>query len=334
MDPGRRDRLLTGGIVLLAVAGILFFAIRAAMDQRRTDGENPYAYDLSAFDQTHGDSLSYTQVRSIPVDLSLPVGIALDNAGFLYVSGGTVVVRVDSTGHETDRFDVGGTAYCLALDNAHRIFLGLGDRVGVWDPVSRSLTRWESLGPNALLTSIAASDSLVYVADAGQLRVWVFTTSGTLKGTVGSRNAALGAPGFVVPSPYFDVAVGPNGTLWVANTGRHALESYAPGGALVASWGEYSTAVEGFVGCCNPSHFALTASGAFVTAEKGIPRVKVYGHDGQLIALVAGPEQFRPGTVGLDLAVDASGRIYVLDPAQKAVRIYSRIRSSTEGADP
>ena len=335
MEPAssRRDRLLTAGIVLLSVAGILFFAVRAAMEQRRTNQENPFAYDLSAFDQDPRDSVAYSQVRSIPVYLGVLAGLALDDAGFLYVSGDESILKLDAVGKVAEEFPVGETVYCLALDAQHRIYLGMGDHVEVLDQEGKFVTRWESLGQDAMVTSIAVSDSLVYLADAGQLTIWKFRTSGTLLGTVGAKDVSKGVPGFVVPSPYFDVAVGVDGTLWAANTGRHSLENYSLEGALTTSWGEYSTGIEGFVGCCNPSHFAITGDGSFVTSEKGIPRVKVYGPDGQFVTVVAGPDQFRPGTIGLDLAVDSAGRIYVLDPAQNAVRVFSRTQSTPGSAE-
>jgi hypothetical protein len=80
--------------------------------------------------------------------------------------------------------------------------------------------------------------------------------------------------------------------------------------------------IEGFCGCCNPSHFAIREDGSFVTSEKGIPRIKVYDRLGRLAAVVAGPDNFDEGTVGLDLALDSAQRILVLDPARRAVRIF------------
>ena len=41
-------------------------------------------------------------------------------------------------------------------------------------------------------------------------------------------------------------------------------------------------------------------------------------------AVVAGPDQFTEGTVGIDLAVDSKNRIYVLDPMRKQVRIFEK----------
>ena len=131
----------------------------------------------------------------------------------------------------------------------------------------------------------------------------------------------------IIPSPYFDVAVDPDSFLWAVNTGRHSLENYTVDGDLRSSWGEYSMTIEGFCGCCNPTHIAIMNNGKFVTSEKGIARVKVYNGLGELDSVVAGPKQFNEGTVGLDLAVDTEGRIYVLDPVRKSVRIFEKIES-------
>jgi hypothetical protein len=85
--------------------------------------------------------------------------------------------------------------------------------------------------------------------------------------------------------------------------------------------------IEGFCGCCNPSHFAFLEDGSFVTSEKGIARVKVYNRLGDLVSVVAGPDQFKEGVEGLDLAIDSKQRIYVLDPLEKAIRVFEINRS-------
>jgi len=328
-----KDRLFTVGIVILSAAGILYFGAQAVIDRMRTNQKNPYAYDLSAFEQASPDSVSYSEAQRIPIQSGRLAGLAIDTDGFVYVSGDDRILKLDARGNMIDTFPVGETVYCLALDGQSRMYLGMGDHVEVFDQRGKLVTRWESLGQRAIVTSVAVSDSIVYLADAGQLRVWKFTTSGALLGTVGQRDETRGIPGFVIPSPYFDVAVDADGTLWAANTGRHSLENYTRSGALKTSWGEYATQIEGFCGCCNPSHFAMMTDGAFVTSEKGIPRVKVYNRQGQFVTVVAGPNQFRPGTTGLDLAVDSSGRIYVLDAAEKAVRVFSKRQSTPKGGE-
>jgi hypothetical protein len=120
------------------------------------------------------------------------------------------------------------------------------------------------------------------------------------------------------------VAIDPDGFLWVANTGRHSLENYTEDGDFRTSWGEFGMEMERFCGCCNPSHFTILEEGSFVTSEKGIARVKVSNRLGELVSVVAGPDQFIEGTVGLDLAINSSQKIFVLDPFQKLVRIFEK----------
>jgi sugar lactone lactonase YvrE len=329
----KKDRLLTASIVILSVAGILYFGIRAVMDQMQTDRKNPYEYDWGVFERSPADAAAYSQVQSIPVQAKRLTGLARGGDGFLYVAGDGNIAKFDIRGNLIETFPIGETAYCLALDAQNRIYLGMGDHVEVCDQKGSLVAQWETLGQDAIITSIAVVDSTVYLADAGQLVVWKFSSSGALLGTVGKKDRTKGVPGYVIPSPYFDVAIGADGTLWAANTGRHSLENYTHTGELKTRWGEYGTAMEEFCGCCNPSHFAILEDGGFVTSEKGIPRVKMYDRQGRFAAVVAGPSQFRAGTVGLDLVVDASGRIYVLDPTQKEVRVFAQTDATQEGAE-
>ncbi|MDP6778059.1 MAG: hypothetical protein QGI83_14980, partial [Candidatus Latescibacteria bacterium] len=274
--PGGRDRLLTVAIVVLSVAGVLYFGTRAVMDRMKTDTKNPYALDLSVFEGDRADRLAYHQTQDIAIPLERPRGLARDGDGNLYVSGDEVVLKYDAEGNRVGSYAIGETAYCLAVDGQGLIYLGMKDHVEVLDPTGKPIAHWESLGPRAIVTCVAVSDSAVYLADAGQLLVWEFTPSGSLRWTLGKKDPTKGVPGYVIPSPYFDVAVGTDGSPWVANTGRHSLENYTPSGALKTSWGEYGTAIEAFCGCCNPSHFAIMSDGGFVTSEKGIARIKTY----------------------------------------------------------
>ena len=92
--------------------------------------------------------------------------------------------------------------------------------------------------------------------------------------------------------------------------------------------------IEGFSGCSNPANFAIIEDGGFVTGEKGLPRVKIYDADGVFVSVVAPPELFgwrNDGFFGsrigeLDVSVDPQGRVLVLDPVERIVRIFARIR--------
>jgi hypothetical protein len=197
------------------------------------------------------------------------------------------------------------------------------DHLEIYSISGELLKRWKSCGDNAIITSIAVNGNDVYIADAGNKIVYHYNTAGNLLSTIGQKDPEKGIPGFVIPSPYFDLGIGRNGELWVVNPGRHSFEQYNPEGELISSWGKASMTVEGFCGCCNPSNFAILSDGSFVTSEKGIERIKIYKPTGDFSCLVAGSGAFVEGTKGLDLAVDSKGRILVLDPEKNQIRIFT-----------
>jgi Lon protease-like protein len=112
----------------------------------------------------------------------------------------------------------------------------------------------------------------------------------------------------------------------VVNPGKLRVETYSLDGDFGrdSTWGRSGPTPADFVGCCNPVHIAQLPDGRFVTSEKGSPRVKVYSEAGEFECVVATPASFSDKAKNLDLAVDASGRIYVLDAVRKAVRIFER----------
>jgi len=251
-------------------------------------------------------------------------GVSVGPDDRIYVSGDDSVLIFNEDRILHSSIPIVGQAYCLFVDKNHDLYLGMDDHVEVYDRMGQKKSSWDTLGEKAIITSITVSENNVFVADAGNHIVWKFDKSGKRLKRIGEKDKDRDIPGFIIPSPFFDVAMDPDGFLWVANTGRHSLENYTPDGDFRTSWGEFSMKIEGFSGCCNPSHFAILENGSFVTSEKGLVRVKVYNRIGNLVSVVATPDQFLRGTVGLDLAVDSSQRIYVLDPWQKLVRIFEK----------
>jgi hypothetical protein len=82
--------------------------------------------------------------------------------------------------------------------------------------------------------------------------------------------------------------------------------------------------LDGFSGCCNPTHIAILNDGSFVTSEKGIVRVKIIDPTGKFKTVVATPDDFEKGTTGLDIAIDSEERIILLDPLRNQVRIFEK----------
>jgi hypothetical protein len=320
----KNERLLTRIIIILSVAGVLYFGLRAVLENSEKNQENPFEYNIENFKKSDVELIQFGEVLLIELDFETNYGIAIGFDDKLFLTGHKSVCIYDKKGKILKTFSCGGTASCIAVDEENSSYLGMSDHVEVFDSAGVKKATWLSLGAKAILTSIAISAKNVYVADAGNQIVWKYDKEGNLLGKIGEKNAQKDIPGFLIPSPFFDVAIDPDGFLWVANTGRHSLENYTSDGDLRSSWGHYSMNIDGFCGCCNPSHIAILEDGSFVTSEKGIPRVKIYNRLGQLESLVALPAQFDEGTAGLDLAVDSHQRIYILDPKRKQIRIFDK----------
>lgn len=266
--------------------------------------------------------IGYDEVLKLKVNLNSLRGIAVDRDDLIYVAGDSALVVLQGSGREISRFTTGAPAGCLAVSPEGRIYLGMKDHLSVLNKDGSEIGTWDKINSTAIITSIAVTETEVFVADAGNKVVWRYGASGNLLGKIGERNGEEGKIGFVIPSPYFDVAIDRDGLLWAVNSGRHALENYTLDGELRSSWERTSVGLDGFCGCCNPIHMAILPNGSFVTSEKGIARVKIHDPTGEFRTVVAAPELFAEGTGGLDLAVDAQERILVLDPKAGVVRIF------------
>ena len=289
-------------------------------NSRRKDLGKSFDYSLDEFRQVDPALINYTELDPIVPTLGKLSALALAR-GFVCVGGaGGVEVMGDKI------IPVDGNVTCLAFDEEGSLFAGVQDHVVVILKGGEQKV-WTIPSEKAHLTSIAVDDWYVYVADAGSRRIWRYKKEGGEPFEIGKKDWANGVRGFYIPSPYFDVAISPaDGSIWAVNSGYHAFENYRPDGMPLSSWESAGMNIEGFSGCCNPSHFSLMPDGGFVTAEKGLPRVKIHNLDGSLRCVVAAPDQFDDDVTGLDVAVGADGKIYVLDPARNLVRVFEEIK--------
>ena len=301
---------------VLIMALILGAGIYLGQSRRAELGKS-FDYSLDEYRQVDPALIKYTELDPIVPTIGNISALAIAPDGKLYVGGENAIEGFPALG----TFPVVGTPTCIAVDDEGTLFAGMQDHVEIFTKDWKK-TVWASPGEKAYLTSIAVDDWYVYVADAGSRRVWRYAKEGGSPLEIGVKDWANGVRGFFIPSPFFDIDIGTDGSLWAVNPGHHALENYRPDGMPISMWENSSFTIEGFSGCCNPSHFSLMPDGSFVTAEKGLPRVKIHNLDGSLRCVVAAPDQFDEDVVGLDVAVDDSGRVYVLDPSRNQIRIF------------
>ncbi|MEN6426289.1 MAG: hypothetical protein ABFE13_13055 [Phycisphaerales bacterium] len=329
-------------VVVLAIAAV--GAAVVAILQLDTTGKTgsglseAYAYDMGRMARIDPNLILYSQSGpTIRTGLNQSRAIVQDTKGRICVAGDKAIHAFDDTGDLKNAIGLPGEPQCLTIWDDGTIYVGMKDHVEVLDAQGKALASWEPLGDEAVLTSIARHKDAVFVADAGHRIVLHYDIAGTLINHIGEKDPDRNIPGFMVPSPHLDLAVARDGMLRVVDPGRNRIDTFTLDGDLEFSWGERSVGIRGFCGCCNPVAFALLPDGGFVTAEKGLVRVKVYNSDGGFVGVVAGPDQFTGGKQmkicetpeeckegGLDVAVGPDGRVYVLDPADNTVKVFRR----------
>jgi len=329
-------------VVLVSVAFIVAIFALSRLDITGEAGSGlskEFIYDINSIAKIDPNLILYEQsTEPIRTGFANSRGLTVDSGGSIYIAGDKAIRIFAQIGELLNEIKVTDTPRCLALATDGRIYVGMKDHVEVYNLQSEQLATWQSLGEDALLTSIAVSKNDVFVADAGNRIVLRYNTNGNLISRIGQKDKDKNIPGFVIPSPYFDLAVGRDGLLRVVNPGRHRIEAYTFDGELEFWWGEFSNVnIIGFTGCCNPVNFAILEDGNFVTCEKGLIRIKIYDAEGVFVGVVAGPQQLIEGGAsricyypadcqsgGFDVAVDTEGRIFVLDTIKNIVRIFTR----------
>ncbi|MDA3954512.1 MAG: hypothetical protein PF485_12770 [Bacteroidales bacterium] len=312
------------GLSLILLLAVIIFMVRDFYKGSNRNQSNPYEYKLDNLKNIDPELITYAESKQIKPNVENPLAIAIDSKDQIYVCGENILTKFDTTGNQLLSFDIHSTAYCIHVSTTEEIYLSKLDRIEVRNPNGTVKELWEIINDRAVITSIVTTEDFVFAADAGNKVVYQYDLKGNLIKEIGKKDTLTGAPGFIIPSPYFDLLIGTQGKLWVVNPGRHSFENYDFSGNLVSSWDRTSMQLEGFSGCCNPTHIALLSDGSFVTSEKGLERIKIHSPNGDFKTVVAGPKSFVEGTKGLDIAVDSKDRIYVLDPVKELIRVFEK----------
>lgn len=317
-------RKVTIPIALIAIVAVIYFIVNDFYNQKHKV-ENPYVYNIEKLKRIDSTLVKYKEQYSFTPKLINIKALAIDNEDKVYVSGDDGVAIFENDGKFISRFNTPEKANCIAVDNSRNVIIGMKNHIEIYGQNGNLISKWKTISEKTIITSIAINKRDIFVADAGNRIVYRYNKSGRLLNTIGKKDESKGIKGFIIPSPYFDLAIGRNEELWVVNPGLHTLMAFKPEGDLITPWKKSSMGVDGFNGCCNPSHIAMLSNGSFVTSEKGIERVKIHNQTGEFECAVASPENFVSGSRGMDLAVDSQDNIFVLDPENNKIRIFVRI---------
>ncbi len=221
-------------------------------------------------------------------ELSKPAGVSIDRRGFVYVA-------------DTGRRQV------LVFDG-----LGLYQRtIGGESELSRPVA------------AAANSDgSRIYVVDAGGVesqrhRIEVFDGTGQHLATIGRRGSEPGE--FNLPS---DIAVAPNGELYVLDSGNFRVQVLTPEGTPLRHWGSVGNQYGQFA---RPRSIAVSDDGLVYVGDTMFGNVQIFDDRGALLLPIgSGSEQDTPGGFGLlaGIDVDETGRLYAVDQLHRKVEIF------------
>jgi len=286
--------------------------------------KNPYAFDLREFEHVDPSLVKYKESKRIKLNHQ-GAAVVDYRAGKLALGFEDQIQVIDTSGREIFRKSIAKPSTAIFISPNNQIYLGCKTYLEIYDMKGVLVKSLAQIDSGAYITSIAMLENKIVVANAGGPEIILYNMDGLLETRFDGSGQESNEFGFVIPSPFFDVDVDPDGELWIANTGLQKIQNYTMDGKLRAFWGTSGYELQDFTGCCNPAHFLILSDGSFVTCEKGLVRIKVYRPSGELDAFVAPPNSFANKSDPLDLTSDEHDNLYALDISQGMIRKFERL---------
>jgi hypothetical protein len=332
---GLLERIRKGSFPPAAVAGALASFANAALGMQPKPASNPAANPSKG--QIRGSDiapvqavleLSYSQSSAfLPRFRRSLAGIAIGAGDKIFILGDEEVRIFEHSGAAVRSWRAPESSSCITVGRDESVYIGVADRIEVFDSTGSHKQGFDAgeAGRPAIITAIKVSPKEILVADAAARYIRRYDREGKQIGAIGNQSKT---GGFMLPNRSLDIDVDSRGVVVATDSGRHRVSSWTLDGVPIRNFGKFGLwNAEDFVGCCNPVNVAFAPGGRIVTAEKVVPRIKVYNTEGKLLGLI-GPESFDPKCTHLHLAVDSKGRILVADPVQLEVKAFSVVGKS------
>jgi len=279
-----------------------------------------------------------------PTD-QVPLSVAAAHDGTVYATtyrADLPIAQIGADGHGLEWFGmssagwVGSAIGGIAVGPDGAVFGATDRAIARFGPAGEDLGTitarplgYGQVGPD---TALAVDlQGRVYAVDPASRRVQVFTPDGTMirewrdGPAVAGAGEASGDQPFVAPR---DVAVAPDGTLYVVDAGANRVRWQSADGARVGSWGGAGTAAGQFDA---PLGIAVAPDGRVYVADTGNDRVQAFDADGAFLAALGAPGAGGDGPPGLgplnrpvDVAVAPDGTLRVVEEGNHRVQVFGR----------
>jgi len=166
-------------------------------------------------------------------------------------------------------------------------------------------------------------DGTIFIADTGNNRIQQFSKTGELLNTWGSYASILEgeAPGGTFSQPW-DVAVGKDGSVYVADTFNHRIQKFNSIGRFIKSWGVFAQGDRPET-IWGPRGIAISPEGNVLVTDTGNKRVVVFDKDLNYLTQFGGAG-FEPGQFDepVGIAIDDLGKVYIADTWNRRVQVF------------
>lgn len=168
-----------------------------------------------------------------------------------------------------------------------------------------------------------AADGSIYIADTGNHRIQHLSPSGEVLHVWGSFSGSEASLDGTAPPGTFnepwDVAVAPDGTVYVADTWNSRIQKFSSEGKFITMWGDFGQGetLDAFWG---PRSIAVDTTGRVYVSDTGNKRIAIFNSKGEpLSAFDAGLNE----PVGVDVSLD--GKLFIADTWNQRIMVASEV---------